>query len=184
MHLSYAFFSRNASSLCKYFGRSPPHGIHTGALETIIRKGADFRVTVTVFGRHKQTLLTHLSALIPAAADRGSGQADAILVRGDPCGDILILPERSGGFCRRFPKACIVSCGMSARDSVSCSSFQDRTASIAVMRELPLISGGRLEVQEICLRLQSPLSAELLSMAVAALLCAGVRPEQIVTRPF
>ena len=52
------------------------------------------------------------------------------------------------------------------------------------MRELPLISGGRLEVQEICLRLQSPLSAELLSMAVAALLCAGVRPEQIVTRPF
>ena len=57
-------------------------------------------MTVTVFGRHKQTLLTHLSALIPAAADRGSGQADAILVRGDPCGDILILPERSGGFCR------------------------------------------------------------------------------------
>ena len=141
-------------------------------------------MTVTVFGRHKQTLLTHLSALIPTAADRGSGQADAILVRGDPCGDILILPELSGGFCRRFPKACIVSCGMSARDSVSCSSFQDQTASIAVMRELPLISGGRLEVQEICLRLQSPLSAELLSMAVAALLCAGVRPEQIVTRPF
>ena len=139
-------------------------------------------MTVTVFGRHKQTLLTHLSALIPAAADRGSGQADAILVRGDPCGDILILPELSGGFCRRFPKACIVSCGMSARDSGS--SVQDQTASIAVMRELPLISGGRLEVQEICLRLQSPLSAELLSMAVAALLCAGVRPEQIVTRPF
>lgn len=141
-------------------------------------------MTVTVFGRHKQTLLTHLSALIPAAADPGSGQADAILVHGDPACDILILPGSSADLCRHFPKACIVSCGMSARDSVSCSSFQDQAASIAVMRELPLVSGGRLDVQEICLRLQSPLSAELLSMAVAALLCAGVRPEQIVSRPF
>ena len=141
-------------------------------------------MTVTVFGRHKQTLLTRLSALILAAADPGSGQADAILVRGDLACDILILPGSSADLCRHFPKACIVSCGMSARDSVSCSSFQDQAASIAVMRELPLISGGRLDVQEICLQLQAPLPAELLSMAVAALLCAGVQPEQIVSQPF
>lgn len=139
---------------------------------------------LTVFGSHRLALLSRLKPLIAVTATPEPQDPDGILLCGDAAHPILIVSECGCRFLQRFPDACIVSCGMSSRDSVSCSSIYDSRASVSVMRELPVISGGRLDVQEICVPLRSPFSAELLTIGIAALLCAGRSPEEIVAQPF
>lgn len=138
----------------------------------------------TVFGRHRLALSARLKPLMAVTAADDPQSADGILLCGEASAHQILIV--SGGCCllQRFPAACIVSCGMSPRDSVSCSSISGNRASVSVMRELPVITGGRLDVQEICVPLRAPFSAELLAIAIAALLCAGHSPEEIVAQPF
>jgi hypothetical protein len=76
----------------------------------------------------------------------------------------------------RFPGACVVTCGMSPRDSVSCSSCTGQQAVISVVRELPILHGGFVEVQDICLPLSPRLSADRTVLLTAVSLCAGISP--------
>lgn len=138
----------------------------------------------TIFGRHGLALSDRLKPLLVVGAVSKPRSADGILLCSEASAQRILIV--SGGSCllQRFPAACIVSCGMSSRDSVSCSSISGNRASVSVMRELPVITGGRLDVQEICVPLRAPFSAELLAIAMAALLCAGRSPEEIVAHPF
>lgn len=138
----------------------------------------------TVFGRHRLALAARLQPLLAVGAVDEPQSANGILLRAEASAQQILIV--SGGSCllHRFPTACIVSCGMSSRDSVSCSSISGNRASVSVMRELPVITGGRQDVQEICVPLRAPFSAELLAIAMAALLCAGRSPEEIVAQPF
>lgn len=138
----------------------------------------------TVFGCHRLALSARLKPLLAVSAANELPSADGILLRDKVLAQQILIVSGGSYLLRRFPAACIVSCGMSSRDSVSCSSISGNRASVSVMRELPVITGGRLDVQEICVPLRAPFSAELLAIAMAALLCAGRSPEEIVAQPF
>ena len=150
---------------------------------------------VTIFGHNKKELFAHIDPLLPkredvtVKADAGFHKTDGILIRdeavsGRSQNEILIIAGGNNRFFKRFPDACIVTCGMSARDSVSCSSISDTQAVVSVVRELPIFGGGCIDVQDVCVALKAPISAERLSMSVAALLCSGVAPREIVWNPF
>lgn len=132
---------------------------------------------LTIFGRHRAEYQTLISPFFAgwavAAAPSGS---DAILLTGNftvhPA--ILAASGQNEDFTRAFPDTCIVTCGMSARDSVSCSSVTDTSAVVSIVRELPIIGGGFVEVQDICLPLVRPLPAGQIALFAAACLCAGI----------
>lgn len=92
---------------------------------------------------------------------------------------VLVIPHTGEHLAARFPQACVVTCGMSARDSVSCSSLTDGRAVISVVRELPILGGGFVEVQDVCLPHPQPLSAEQLALCTAVCLCAGIAPQRV-----
>ncbi len=146
---------------------------------------------VTIFGQNKKELLSLIAPRLShrkngtIQADAGFHKTDGILISDENVPEhgqkeILIITGGSNRFFKRFPNACVVTCGMSSRDSVSCSSIGEARAVVSVVRELPIVYGGRVDVQDVCLALKKPVSAERLSMSVAALLCAGLAPEEIV----
>ena len=150
---------------------------------------------VTIIGQNKKELLSLIAPLLPrrmdgaVKADPGVHKTDGILISEENASDhsrneILIITGGNSRFFKRFPNACGVTCGMSARDSVSCSSISDSQAVVSVVRELPIVCGGRVDVQDVCVSLRAPAPADRLSMAVAALLCAGLAPEEIVGNVF
>ena len=73
--------------------------------------------------------------------------------------------------------ATVVSCGMSERDSVNCSSAAEGVAVLSVRRALPTVFGGSVCVQDIVLN--SSKRPELIAFRGGVLLCAGVPPEKL-----
>lgn len=145
---------------------------------------------VTIFGQNKKELLSLLAPQLShrnngsIQADIGYHKTDGILISDKNVSEhirkeILIITGGSNRFFKRFPNACVVTCGMSSRDSVSCSSIGEIRAVVSVVRELPIVYGGRVDVQDVCLALKTPVSANRLSMSVAALLCVGLAPKEI-----
>ena len=132
---------------------------------------------LTIFGRHPteyQTLIAPFFAGCSVAAL--PCHSDAILLSSDSAVHpaVLAASGQSEALVRQFPDACVVTCGMSARDSVSCSSLTDGSAVVSIVRELPIVGGGFVEVQDICLPLARPLPAGQIALFAAACLCGGI----------
>lgn len=71
---------------------------------------------------------------------------------------------------------CIVSFGMSARDTITLSSVDDRRPVIALQRELLTLRGEMLDRQEIPIGLSYPVPGDALMAAAGALLILDVKP--------
>ena len=135
---------------------------------------------LTLFGRCCQTCRALLSQRFPniPLAYR-SGFPDGILLCSPTAvhPSVLAIPHSGEHLAMHFPRAAVVTCGMSARDSVSCSSLGDGCAILSVVRELPIIGGGFVDVQDICLPLRVPTDAEPIVLCTAICLCAGFPPQ-------
>ena len=107
---------------------------------------------------------THLLVLLP--------EADTYSVRG--C-KILLLPDEPVNI---PPCSVAVSYGMSGKCTVTLSSTGERSI-LAVQRELPLMTGGVLEPQEIPVRNHFSLTQYELMACSAALLILGAPPSAL-----
>lgn len=143
-------------------------------------------IELTIFGRH----LTEYKALVlpffagcPVTAV--PCRDDGILLSGSSAvhPTVLATSGQNNDLARQFTDACIVTCGMSARDSVSCSSVADNGAVVSIVRELPIVGGGFVEVQDVCLPLSRPLPAGKIALFVAACLCAGIPASRLAQKP-
>ena len=134
---------------------------------------------LTLFGRCCQTCRTLLSQRFPnIPLTYRSDFPDGILLFSPSAvhSSVLAIPHSGEQLAAHFPRATVVTCGMSARDSVSCSSLGDGCAVISVVRELPIVGGGFVDVQDICLPLRAPTEAEPIALCTAVCLCAGRLP--------
>lgn len=140
-----------------------------------------------IFGAHRKEFHSLLSPVFSAdilSCGTGKHHTDAILVIAPTAVHpaILAVSGPSETLARRYPNACLVTCGMSPRDSVSCSSVADGRAVLSIVRELPVIGGGFVDVQDICLPLTTPLPAGQIALLAAACLCAGISPERLAQK--
>ena len=92
----------------------------------------------------------------------------------------LLVPGTAADLGRLPQPDCVVSYGLSKRDSVTLSSIMDETLVLSLQRELPTLEGTLLERQDIPVpRLAGRRPDELLA-AAAALLLLGLPAENLV----
>jgi hypothetical protein len=96
------------------------------------------------------------------------------------CG-ILLVPGQAGDLSAKLRASCVVSYGMSLKDSVTMSSIDEGGLVLSVQRELPTLSGRYLERQDIPVRCQEKAPAEDVLASSAALLLLGVPPESLMS---
>ena len=96
------------------------------------------------------------------------------------CGTLLV-PGQAGDLSARLYADCVVSYGMSLKDSVTISSLDEGGLVLSLQRELPTLSGRYLERQDIPVRSQAPASPEDLLAASAALLLLDIPPEALMS---
>lgn len=95
-----------------------------------------------------------------------------------PACRLLMLPGTAAPLARRCKAACVMSYGLSSRDSLTCSSIEGSNCVLSIQRELMTLQGARVEQQELVLPALTP--DPLTQMAgVALLLLLGVSAEEI-----
>ena len=99
-----------------------------------------------------------------------------------PCA-VLLLPSSAAPLASRFSARCAVSYGSGVRDSLTLSSLEGNRLVIAVQRELPAVTGGSVEQQELVLPVPRGVSPLPVLAAAGALLLLGARPELIMADP-
>ncbi|HHX72455.1 MAG TPA: hypothetical protein GX701_05975 [Clostridiales bacterium] len=142
----------------------------------------------TVFGRERKPLLDFLSSYDNRLFQLKNGgnrfRADGIFLSGIEGGHpYLFAPGENVRYFRRFEGACIVSCGLSQKNTVSISSVTDERLIFSLLRELPVMGETR-EVQEIPSRRSAMLSPELACLAAGLLLVCGIPPEDFMNIDF
>lgn len=96
--------------------------------------------------------------------------------------DVLLAPGKyAGRAAEAIASGCIVSFGMSTRDTITLSSVAGDRPVLAIQRELLTLGGEVLERQEIPIRLRHPVPADTLMAAAGALLVLNVKPEDLET---
>lgn len=141
---------------------------------------------VTIFGRHPTEYKTLIS---PFFADctvaTAPYRSDGVLLKSGSAvhPTVLATSGQSKDLVRRFPDTCVVTCGMSARDSVSCSSVTDSGAVVSIVREIPIVGGGFVEMQDISVSFTHPLPAGQIALLTAACLCAGIPAHKLTQIP-
>jgi hypothetical protein len=94
------------------------------------------------------------------------------------CG-ILLMPGTAAHLVSGLRSSCIVSYGMSKSDSVTLSSIDDDSLVLSLQRELPTLSGGHLERQDIPIGRAPGTDAGDVLASGTALLMLGVSPEEL-----
>lgn len=95
-----------------------------------------------------------------------------------PC-RLLLLPGSEGALLQRCKAACVMSYGGSSKDSLTLSSLAAGQASLAIQRELPTLTGGSIERQELVFPLAESKQARSLLFRVGLLLVLGVSVEDL-----
>ena len=99
-----------------------------------------------------------------------------------PASSILLLPGDSNAVAAHFQADCMVSYG-GRKDSFSISSMEGNRLSVAVQRELPNLSGGTVEEQELVLPMHHPRSPLAALAMVGSLLLLGADPASLMADP-
>ncbi len=94
------------------------------------------------------------------------------------CG-ILLMPGTAAHMVSSLCSSCIVSYGMSKRDSVTLSSIGEDALVLSLQRELPTLAGRHLERQDIPIGRAPGTDAGDVLASGAALLLLGVSPEEL-----
>lgn len=90
---------------------------------------------------------------------------------------ILLTPTGTAGLFRRLETDWVVSFGPSPQDSVSFSSLEPGALMLSVRREVPTLSGGLLDMQDIPVRCpEGAVPEEALAAGAAVLLALGQLP--------
>ena len=97
-----------------------------------------------------------------------------------PC-RLLLLPGTEVALLRHCSASCVMSYGGSQKDSLSISSLDHPNVSFAILRELPTLSGGIVERQELQFPLRGTESAVSLLFRVGLLLVLGLPAEGLPT---
>ena len=141
---------------------------------------------LTICGRHPTEYKTLISPFfVGYTVTTAPFRSDGILLESGSTvhATVLAASGLSKDLVRLFPDACIVTCGMSARDSVSCSSVTDSGAVVSIVREIPIVGGGFVEVQDIYVPFTRPLRAGQIALFTAACLCAGIPAHKLTYPP-
>ncbi len=142
----------------------------------------------TVYGREREPLLHFLSTFDGRlfSLRNGGNRFRALgiyLAGGDGAMAYLFVPGENVRYFRRFESACIVSCGLSQKNTVSISSVTENRLVFSLLRELP-VRDETLEIQEILCKREAMLPPELACLAAGLLLCCGVAPEEFINIGF
>jgi hypothetical protein len=97
------------------------------------------------------------------------------------CG-ILLVPGTAADMTATLRSSCVISYGMSKKDSVTLSSIDEDSLVLSLQRELPTLQGRPLERQDIPVRCFPGGKADDVMASVAALLLLGVPPEELGKR--
>lgn len=95
-----------------------------------------------------------------------------------PC-RLLLLPGTEVSLLRHCVASCVMSYGGSHKDSLTISSLDHTAVSLAILRELPTLSGGIVERQELQLTLRQNESALSILFRVGLLLVLGLPAEDL-----
>ena len=95
------------------------------------------------------------------------------------CNVLLVPGKYAARAAEAITSGCIVSFGMSTRDTITLSSVDDGRPVLAIQRELVTLGGEVLERQEIPIRLQHPVPADTLMAAAGVMLILNVKPENL-----
>ena len=90
-----------------------------------------------------------------------------------------VRPPGSSGW-----NPCVVSYGSGSRDSITLSSIGQDHLSVAVQREIPTLSGEKLEEQEIVLPITPAVSSLWALAAAGGLLLLGAAPRLLMEEPI
>lgn len=96
-----------------------------------------------------------------------------------PPSRLLLLPGSDLSLLQRCKAACVMSYGGSSKDSLTLSSLEGRQLSLAIQRELPTLSGGSVERQELMFPLRGEEGPLDLLFRVGLLLVLGVCVEDL-----
>lgn len=105
-------------------------------------------------------------ALSVAGCRRLSDAPEAVCA----CGTVLLPSEWTGLASRQIRAERVVSCGLSARDSLTFSSMGDRDGVVCVQRALLRPDGGQVEPQELPLNCPGGQTEDLLTVIGLGLL--------------
>lgn len=97
-----------------------------------------------------------------------------------PC-RLLLLPGTEVSLLRHCVASCVMSYGASHKDSLTISSLDPPTISLAILRELPTLTGGIVERQELQFPLRGKEPALSLLFLVGLLLVLGLPAEELPT---
>jgi hypothetical protein len=117
----------------------------------------------------------HSPDLLVVSVGKGQRSGRTLCQR---CG-ILLMPGAAAQIASRLCSSCIVSYGMSKKDSVTISSIDENALVLSLQRELPTLSGRHLERQDIPMRRAPGTDADDMLASGAALLLLGVLPEEL-----
>lgn len=92
---------------------------------------------------------------------------------------LLLLPGTEPALIGRCEATCVMSYGVSSKDSLTVSSLEADQVSIAVQRELVTITGGTVERQELILSVREGKKPLPLLAFVGLLLVLGVPAEEL-----
>lgn len=95
-----------------------------------------------------------------------------------PC-RLLLLPGTEVSLLRYCVASCVMSYGASHKDSLTISSLDPPTVSLAILRELPTLTGGIVERQELQFPLRGKEPALSLLFRVGLLLVLGLPAEEL-----
>lgn len=116
--------------------------------------------------------------LLVIAGERGKRREQ---IQSGRCG-ILLVPGTAADMTAMLRSSCVVSYGMSKKDSVTISSIDKDSLVLSLQRELPTLLGRPLERQDIPIRCFPGAKADEVIASVAALLLLGVPPEELGKR--
>jgi hypothetical protein len=92
---------------------------------------------------------------------------------------ILLVPGTAINLTSIIKAECVISYGMSKKDSVTLSSIGDGESVLTLQRELPTLAGKVLERQDILVRSKRKYSPDDIMAGTAALLLLGLNPEEL-----
>lgn len=137
----------------------------------------------------RRTRETHRFALLPAAISLmaveqfdllaiSPAAASEVAAPLPPC-RLLLLPGTETALLRHCSASCVMSYGASPKDSLTISSLDPPLVSLAFLRELPTLTGGIVERQELPFPLQGGEPALSLLFRVGLLLVLGLPVEEL-----
>jgi hypothetical protein len=93
---------------------------------------------------------------------------------------ILLVPGTAINLTTIIKAECVISYGMSKKNSVTLSSIGEGESVLTLQRELPTLNGKVLERQDILVRSKRSYSPDDIMAGVAALLLLGMNPEELM----